>query len=63
MIDEISKSSGNSIIFVKMLLNAGIDKIPQPILDSIKSSETHSKKFIEWFGNRVKPAYKDFINK
>jgi hypothetical protein len=63
IIDKISKSSGNSIIFVKMLLNAGIDKIPQSILDSIKSSELHSKKFLEWFGEKVKPAYKDFISR
>ena len=62
IIDKIATSPGQSVIFSKMLINAGITKIPQPILDGIKSDEKYVAFFLRKFGNSVSPAYVHFLN-
>lgn len=62
LIDKIATSPGQSVIFSKMLINSGITKIPQPILDGIKSDEKYVDFFLKRFRDSISPTYVHFLN-
>lgn len=62
IIKKIATSPSQSVIFSKMLINSGIIKIPQPILNGIKSDEKYVDFFLKRFRDSISPVYVHFLN-